>query len=162
VVTTHDTPEAVLAADELFRRVVVRRVGWTAYNDILAALPPGWCGHDADSTSTVGLSLADPATEAEAVAAERTRIAEAVRGLADESGWGDPEHGFIRRAAVLGIIEQSPSEPHKPGDPHQYRTECHICGQRGYLHVSLEPQFAAPFEALARAAVLGIIEKEES
>jgi hypothetical protein len=39
------------------------------------------------------------------------------------------------------------SESHKPGDPHQYRTECHICGERGYLHLSLEPQFAvAPRE----------------
>ena len=47
--------------------------------------------------------------EAEAVAAERTRIAEAVRGLEDEwAGYEAYSEPYVSRNAVLSIVEPEP------------------------------------------------------
>lgn len=32
---------------------------------------------------------------------------------------------------------------HKPGESHAYRIECEVCGQRGTVNLSIEPQTAA-------------------
>lgn len=47
-------------------------------------------------------------------------------------GWND----------ALEFIRKVPGT-HKPGDHHEYRIECSICGQRGQVQLSVEPQRAA-------------------
>lgn len=45
-----------------------------------------------------------------------------------------------------GALDDTPQPPaHKPGDPHLYRIECEVCGQRGTVRLSVEPQ-ASPEE----------------
>jgi hypothetical protein len=48
------------------------------------------------------------------------------------------------RKYVLAIEAEAalPAAPalHQPGDHHDYRTECSVCGQRGMVTLSLEPQ----------------------
>lgn len=34
-------------------------------------------------------------------------------------------------------------EPHRPGEQHRYRIQCEICGQRGTIQLSIEPQTPA-------------------
>ena len=33
---------------------------------------------------------------------------------------------------------------HAPGDPHRYRIECEVCGQRGMVRISIDPQYPPP------------------
>jgi hypothetical protein len=51
---------------------------------------------------------------------------------------GDPISRTIN--AVLDILDGPP--PHQPGDPHHYAARCRTCGEPGFLHVTLMPQFS--------------------
>lgn len=38
----------------------------------------------------------------------------------------------------------TPPVKHKPGDPHQYEIACVVCGERGTLRLTVDPETAAP------------------
>jgi hypothetical protein len=70
--TTHDTPEAALTA--ALRKALPTTFVWYDFHAaaILAALPPGWCGHDDNSDSVMfrsgwehGYAAAEKDAEAE-------------------------------------------------------------------------------------------------
>jgi hypothetical protein len=50
--------------------------------------------------------------------------------------------GRLRYAVSLYPALPIP-DPHKPGDNHDYRIECVVCGERGVLQLSVEPQRSA-------------------
>ena len=33
---------------------------------------------------------------------------------------------------------------HEPGDPHQYRITCKVCGERGMIRLTIDPETVAP------------------
>lgn len=35
---------------------------------------------------------------------------------------------------------RGPAGEHAPGDPHQYRITCKVCGERGTIRLSIEPE----------------------
>ena len=35
-------------------------------------------------------------------------------------------------------------DEHKPGDPHQYRITCSICGERGTIRLTVDPEKSEP------------------
>ena len=39
---------------------------------------------------------------------------------------------------------------HKPGEAHRYRIECEVCGQRGQIKISVEPQYPEPRDEQAQ------------
>ena len=121
--STPTTPEAALAAalrfnaDPPYLYVASDTEGkfdypaWAAA--ILAALPPGWCGHDTMLTQQEAEDMGRHAAQ-QALAAERARIAAAVRGMHSLSAWASiwlrsPFDGnWVDRAAVLAIVEETP------------------------------------------------------
>jgi hypothetical protein len=36
------------------------------------------------------------------------------------------------------------ADAHKPGDPHQYRITCEVCGERGAIRLTVDPETAPP------------------
>lgn len=44
------------------------------------------------------------------------------------------------KQAHAAIRDAYPSAGHKPGDPHRYLLECAVCGQRGTVRLSVEPE----------------------
>ena len=54
----------------------------------------------------------------------------------------------LRAALAASDAGSVPASAHKPGDHHDYRIECELCGQRGEVQLSIEPQrFAAERQA---------------
>ncbi len=45
---------------------------------------------------------------------------------------------------LLAVVErlQAPHGEHKPGDPHQYRLTCEVCGDRGTIRLTVDPETA--------------------
>lgn len=41
---------------------------------------------------------------------------------------------------VLSAVDHLGIEPHKPGENHQYRLKCEICGQPGVIRVTVDPE----------------------
>jgi len=41
------------------------------------------------------------------------------------------------------VDDKAPRPAHQPGEHHDYRIECEVCGQRGTFHLSIEPQMAS-------------------
>ena len=123
--TTSDTPEAALVAMTAALESVDVRSGYrlssmtppmgptTLAAAVLAALPPGWCGHDTMLTQQEAEDMGRHAAQ-QAVAAERARIVREtewlqVRSPSDDEkpGWyWDGWHAAI--AAVLAIVEGKP------------------------------------------------------
>ena len=141
--TTRDTPEAALAA-------ALHREG--IYCDGMAAAMDERCKepfHRADAAAILAaldregyalMTVPSPGESAgydlEAEIARLRKIEEAAQRLLT------PDGVLVVSGNRLADLRAAlaPSEPHKSGDPHQYQTQCLICGEQGYLHVSLKPQ----------------------
>lgn len=48
---------------------------------------------------------------------------------------------------IVAAVNGYPSGKHELGQPHRYRIECEVCGHRGHLQLSVEPQSANPATA---------------
>lgn len=42
--------------------------------------------------------------------------------------------------AWLQALDAAQPEKHEPGESHRYQIECSVCGQRGQVQLSVEPQ----------------------
>jgi len=52
----------------------------------------------------------------------------------------DPALDALVRLLKAVVAYQRPIDEHEPGDSHRYRVVCEVCGQRGQVVVSVEPQ----------------------
>lgn len=56
----------------------------------------------------------------------------------------DGANNARRESGSMPAPAADPS-PHEPGDPHRYGPiECQVCGQRGQINISIEPQNVPP------------------
>lgn len=79
-------------------------------------------------------------TDAEGIAARIEEISAEFRLDREQSNEAD---ALQRLARAFALAAPLGSELHQPGDSHRYRVECSICGQRGVVNLSLEPQRVA-------------------
>lgn len=50
---------------------------------------------------------------------------------------------LLAEARDDAALAPAPSEPrHEPGDPHQYRITCEVCGERGTIRLTVDPETA--------------------
>jgi hypothetical protein len=57
--------------------------------------------------------------------------------------WREASRSIIAEAEAAGVTPDGESL-HRPGDSHEYHLECAVCGQRGQVNLSIEPQVVEP------------------
>jgi hypothetical protein len=78
--------------------------------------------------------------------------------IAERAFMGDPSaaiaHADALRSCAIALRAaldaDAPAEPHQPGEPHDYRLTCAVCGEKGTVRVSVEPTHGATVEPSLR------------
>jgi hypothetical protein len=73
---------------------------------------------------------------------------EAGRELLNRIGWFASEKGDALLEGILAIESEAVGRrvlpaAHESGETHRYRIECEVCGQRGTVRLSVEPERSA-------------------